>query len=125
VLPAGFSCALLTPPTTPLAAATHALTLLIEQRLMVEVAHLADRADIIVLPPLCPVSVIPIDFGAADDLMAGAQQTTGKWIDAGRHRLPHPERFLGMHGHRWAAPCPHDHDVARDFSAPSIYKEIA
>jgi NTE family protein len=126
VLPAGFSCALLAPPTTPLAAATHALTLLIEQRLIVEVAHLADRADIVVLPPLCPVSVSPIDFSAADDLMSGAHRAAGHWLDEGRHLLPHPERFLSMHGHRWAAPCPHhDRGVEEDVSASSIYKEIA
>jgi NTE family protein len=126
VLPAGFSCALLAPPTTPLPAATHALTLLIEQRLIVEVAHLADRADIVVLPPLCPVSVSPIDFSAADDLMSGAHRSAGEWLDEGRHLLPHPERFLSMHGHRWAAPCPHhDRGVEEVVSASSIYKETA
>ena len=100
--PAGFSCALAAPPTTPLAAATHALTLLIEQRLIVDVAYLADRADVIVLPPLCPLTVSAIDFRSADTLMSRAQQASGAWIDAGNHLLPHPERFLSMHGHRWA-----------------------
>jgi NTE family protein len=102
VLPAGYSCALAAPPTTPLAAATHAITLLIEQRLIVEVAHLSQSADLIVLPPLCPLSVSPTDFGAADDLMSRAHSTTGDWLDAGGHRLPHPERFLSLHGHPWA-----------------------
>jgi NTE family protein len=125
VLPAGFSCALLAPPATPLAAAIHALTLLIEQRLIVEVAHLADRADIIVLPPLCPVSVSPIDFSAADELMGGAHRLAGQWLDEGRHLLPHPERFLSTHGHRWAAPCPHHDRGAEPGVASSMYKEIA
>jgi len=102
VLPAGFSCALLTPPRTPLAAAMHALTLLIEQRLIVEVAHLADRADIVVLPPLCPLSVSPVDFRSGEDLMSRAHDTSGEWLDAGNHLLPHAERFLSLHGHRWA-----------------------
>ena len=104
VLPAGFSCALLAPPTTPLAAAMHALTLLIEQRLIVEVAHLVDRADIIVLPPLCPLSVSPIDFRSAADLITRAYDTSRAWLDAGNHLLPHAERFLSLHGHRWAQP---------------------
>jgi hypothetical protein len=31
-----------------------------------------------------------------------------------------------MHGHRWAAPCPHhDRGDEEDVSASSIYKEIA
>jgi NTE family protein len=104
VLPAGFSCALVAPPTTPLAAAMHALTLVIEQRLIVEVAHLAGRADIIVLPPLCPLSVSPVDFRSADELMSRAHDASGEWIDAGNHLLPHAERFLSLHGHRWAQP---------------------
>lgn len=102
VLPTGFSCALLTPPATPLGSALHALTLLIEQRLIVEVAHFADRADIIVLPPLCPLSVSAIDFGASEALMSQAHRASAEWLDAGRHRLPHPERFLSLHSHRWA-----------------------
>jgi NTE family protein len=102
VLPAGFACALAKPPVSPLAAAMHALTLLIEQRLIVEVAHLAARADIIVLPPLCPLSVSAIDFRWADDLMTRARTTAAAWLDAGNHLLPHQERFLSMHTHRWA-----------------------
>jgi NTE family protein len=104
VLPAGFSCALLAPPATPLAAAMHALTLLIEQRLIVEVAHLAARADIVVLPPLCPLSVSPVDFRSGAELMSRARDATGAWLDAGNHLLPHAERFLSLHGHRWAQP---------------------
>jgi NTE family protein len=54
VLPSGYACALGRPPSTALSTA---LTLLIEQRLIVEVGHYADEADIRVLPPLCPLSV--------------------------------------------------------------------
>ena len=95
---------MLAPPTTPIAAAMHALTLLIEQRLIVEVAHLVDRADIIVLPPLCPLSVSPLDFRSGDNLMERAYDATSEWLDAGNHLLPHAERFLSLHGHRWAQP---------------------
>ena len=102
VLPAGVACALLAPPATPLGAAMHALTLLIEQRLMVEIAHLSDRAEIAVLPPLCPLSVSAIDFGMADELISRAQRASGEWLDAGRDHLPHLERFLSLHGHDWA-----------------------
>jgi NTE family protein len=116
VLPAGYSCALAVPPVTPVAAAMHALTLLIEQRLIVEVAHLSERADIIVLPPLCPVSVSPVDFGAADALISSAQRATGAWLDEGRHLLPHAERYLGMHGHRWARHDLHHHDCEQEIA---------
>ncbi|MGQ0432380.1 MAG: patatin-like phospholipase family protein [Microthrixaceae bacterium] len=107
VLPAGFACALAEPPATPLAAAMHALTLLIEQRLLVEIAQIADRAEIIVLPPLCPLSVSAIDFGMSSELMARAHHASGDWLDTGRHHLPHPERFLSLHSHSWAHEHPH------------------
>jgi len=103
VLPAGVACALLAPPATPLGAAMHALTLLIEQRLVVDIAHLSERAEIIVLPPLCPLSVSSIDFGMADQLIQRAHQASGEWLDHGRDHLPHPERFLSLHRHDWAS----------------------
>lgn len=99
VLPAGYACALAAAPTTPLAAATHALTLLMQQRLIVEVAHLASRANIVVLPPLCPLAVSPVDFRSADNLMSRAHESTGAWLDEGNDRLPSQERFLSLHDH--------------------------
>lgn len=126
VLPAGFACALTQAPATPLAAAMHALTLLIEQRLIVEVAHLTDRAEIIVLPPLCPLSVSAIDFGMSSELMARAQRASGEWLDTGRHHLPHPERFLALHSHGWARG--HGHQDSRahpELSVAETPTEIA
>ena len=112
VLPAGVACALAAPPSTPLAAAMHALTLLIEQRLIVEVAHYAERADIIVLPPLCPLSVSAIDFSASNLLMTKAHANTASWLDEGNHDLPHPERFLSLHHHRWASGAKHPEPIS-------------
>jgi NTE family protein len=99
VLPSGYACVLATAPRTALGSALHALTLLIEQRLILEVAHHRDRADIRVLPPLCPLSVSSADFRHGALLVERAQIATGRWLDAGAHRLPHPERFLSLHDH--------------------------
>jgi NTE family protein len=86
VLPAAFTCTLGAAPVSPLAAATHALSLILEQRLVVEIAKFADLAEILVLPPPCPLSVRPIDFGAADELMSMAYRNANEWFDehAGR-----------------------------------------
>jgi NTE family protein len=124
VLPAGFACALTTAPATPIAAAMHALTLLIEQRLIVEVGRLTDHAEIIVLPPLCPLSVSAVNFAMTDELMARARRATGTWLDTGRYHLPHPERFLSLHGHTWSQGCPHEHADGEPVPA-SIAQEIA
>lgn len=99
VLAAGFACALETPPATPLATALHALSLLIQQRLLLEVAHFGDRAEVNVLPPLCPLSVASVDFGHAGELIDRARRATGAWLDAGSPALPQPERFLSLHHH--------------------------
>lgn len=99
VLPTGYACALDDPPGSPLASALHALTLLIEQRLILEVLHFAERADVRVLPPLCPLSVSSTDFRHGALLVERARAATERWIDEGGPRLAHPERFLSLHRH--------------------------
>jgi NTE family protein len=99
VLPAGVACALSVPPRSALSTAVHALTLLIEQRLVFDVAAYKDRVELIVLPPLCPLSVSSTDFRSAAQLIERARTATDHWLEAGNHRLPNPERFLSLHGH--------------------------
>ena len=99
VVPAGVACALPAPPRSAVATAVHALTLLIEQRLVLDVAAYQDDVDLVVLPPLCPLSVSAVDFRSAALLIDRAERATGSWLDAGNHRLPHPERFLSLHDH--------------------------
>jgi NTE family protein len=99
VLPAGVACALPRPPRSALATAVHALSLLIEQRLVHDVAAYHDRVELVVLPPLCPLVVSSLDFGRAGQLIDRARRATHRWLDEGGHRRPHPERFLSLHAH--------------------------
>ena len=99
VLPAGFSCALEEAPGSALAIAVQALTLLIEQRLVIEVAHMADHATVKVLPPLCPLAISSVDFSRADELIKRSHRATVGWIDKGGPDLPAPSRFLSLHDH--------------------------
>jgi NTE family protein len=99
VLPAGFACALEQPPATALSTAMQALTLLIEQRLVIDVAAFSGPAAIRVLPPLCPVSVSSTDFTHAGVLIERARRATGEWIDSDGPSLPAPSRFLSLHHH--------------------------
>ena len=69
VMPAGVACSLTRPPASPLAAAMLALTFLTQQRLISDVIHFRDLVEINVLPPLCPLSVAPADFGHARELI--------------------------------------------------------
>lgn len=104
VLPSGYSCALEQPPTTALGSAIQALTLLIEQRLILEVAHFADQVDLRVLPPLCPLRVSSLDFQHGRDLIRRARDTSARWLEDAGGRRPHPERFLSLHTHRNRVP---------------------
>jgi NTE family protein len=99
VLPAGVACALAEPPRGAVATAVHALTLLIEQRLVLDVAAFQEAVELIVLPPLCPLSVSSTDFRSGALLIERARTATTRWLDDGKHLLPHPERFLGLHRH--------------------------
>jgi len=115
ILPAGFACALERAPATALATAMQALTLLIEQRLIIDVAHFADLSAIKVLPPLCPLAVSPTDFGHAGELIERARRATAMWIDAGGPSLPAPSRFLSLHHHARGEPS----TVAHTCDAPA------
>ena len=104
VLPAGFACALERAPRTALGAAVQALTLLIEQRLILDVARFAPEVDVRVLPPLCPLAVAATDFTHGSELIDRARESAGRWLESGGTDLPHPERFLSMHKHVGRSP---------------------
>jgi NTE family protein len=92
VLPTGFACALTEPPAGAIAMALHALTLLIARQLVSDVLRWQARAEILVLPPLCPVGLSPYDFSASSTLIERAAANTRAWLEAGgleRPGLPH------------------------------------
>lgn len=99
VLPAGVPCALRRPPRSAVGVALHALSVLIEQRLIAEVADRAPAAVVKVLPPLCPLAVSAADFSHAAHLVTRGRLESTRWLDEGGTSLPHQERFLALHGH--------------------------
>jgi NTE family protein len=109
VLPAGIACALERAPRSALGTALHAISVLIEQRLVLDVAAYSDKVDLVVLPPLCPLAVSSADFRHARELISRARRASHNWLDEGGHRRPHPERFLTIHTHRPATAIGADH----------------
>lgn len=103
VLPTGAACALPAPPSSALGTAVHALTLLIEQRLAHDIAACAPAATIRVLPPLCPLRTLPVDFSRGAELIGRSRRASNDWIDNGAIDRSQPERFLANHGHLPAA----------------------
>jgi NTE family protein len=101
VLPTGHACALDEPPGGALAMALHAITLLTHRRLIDDIERHRDDAHLIVLPPPCPLSIQPIDFSRADQLISVALDDARDFLEGGGEERP-PIR-MGMHRHRSAS----------------------
>lgn len=98
VLHAGYTCALLTPPRTALGMAMHALTVILQQRLLADIATYGRSADLRVVPPLCPMKVSPADFSHNSELIARGAASTREWIGEGMPRVD-PVKQVKPHQH--------------------------
>jgi NTE family protein len=98
VLCAGYACALTEPPASALAMALHALDLLLHKQLVVDVERFESEVELHVLPPLCPLTISPIDFSHADELIDRAYSASTRWIDEDHSRFGQAE-FMGPHQH--------------------------
>jgi NTE family protein len=104
VLTTGYTCALAEQPTGALGILLQSMNLLIQQRLVLEVEVLRDRAPLYVLPPPCPLDVQPIDFSQAAMLIERGRADTRAFLEeiaggtSARRASRHVER-LQPHGH--------------------------
>jgi len=99
VLPTGVACDLREPPRGAVDMLLHAMSLLIMRRMLVEVETLRDRAELIVLPPPCPLTITPIDFSHADELIRRGYEDSREYLDAlARGEAPVPLQMT-MHQH--------------------------
>ena len=80
VLPAGYACALETPPRGAIACALHALTLLIARQMLHELHGLDSDIEYFVVPPLCPLLGSPYDFSQTNKLIDRAAESTRTWL---------------------------------------------
>jgi len=102
VLPTGMSCALPRPPRGAVAVALHALNLLVMRQLVSDIEHFSGRVELIVLPPLCPVTVTAYDFSQTTDLIHRSEAATRLWLKQnGLHECGTPPELL-----------PHEHEHA-------------
>ena len=103
VLPTGNACDLPEPPRGAVAMLLHAMTLLVMRRLLVEVEMLRDRAQLIVLPPPCPLTIPPIDFSRADELIRRGYEDSRDYLDAVKSGDAPVPLTMAMHAHRQAS----------------------
>jgi NTE family protein len=102
VLPTGISCDLTTAPRGALSMLLHALTVLTQQRLHLDIELYRDRARLVVLPPPCPQPVQPIDFSRGAELIEQSLQDGRTFLDNLDGRAPDstgPAKRLLPHAH--------------------------
>jgi NTE family protein len=86
VLPTGTPCELDHAPRGALAMIVYATSLLVHARLTHEIASIGADAEIVVLPPPCPLTVAPTDFSHADALIEQARSDARHFLDAREQR---------------------------------------
>lgn len=83
VLTTGFSCAAPRPPSGVIPMVLHAFNLLVARQLTADIERLSHRADIVVVPPLCPLALSSYDFRHAAELIARGSASTQTWLMTG------------------------------------------
>lgn len=96
VLSTGYSCALPAPPSSAVALALHGLAMLVERRFVAETSLRSYPVPVHLIPPPCPITVSPMDFSQAAELIVQARRGTAQWIANGE---PFALPLLG-HRHR-------------------------
>ncbi len=96
VLPTGHACSLQELPRGALGLALQAISLLTHRRLIDDIERHRDQVQLVVLPPPCPLSITPIDFGQADALIEQSLLDTREFLDGGGETRP----TIRMRAHR-------------------------
>jgi len=78
----------------------HALTLLVQQRLVRDIESFKGRARLVVLPPPCPLDVSPADFSRAAHLIERALTEARRFLtgSASWNRNYRPPQMLVSRG---------------------------
>jgi NTE family protein len=99
VLPCGFTCVDKAIPKHPIGRAMHAITLLGARQLRQDFEHHSSRAQLRLVPPLCPLEQSPYDYSNGARLIELARESTRAWLAEGgldRGEFPHQ---LELHSH--------------------------
>lgn len=98
VLSTGYACALKKAPRGAIGIATQALSLLIQQRIVLDIQRVPEAVRLIVLQPLCPLDVAPTDFSHATELITRSRARTHDYLDhldGAPHAVPDIMRTAG------------------------------
>lgn len=98
VLPRGYTCNVRSPLPQAAAMPLHSLNVAIEQRIIAEVANTPPGARVHIVPPLCPLPVLPHDFHKSEMVIDHATCATEKWLTHGQP-VSGLSRPLDIHRH--------------------------
>jgi NTE family protein len=99
IVPCGFTCVERAIPRHPIGRAMHAFALLGARQLRSDFAAFGQRAELRLVPPLCPLAQSPYDYSQGAALIAAARLSTRRWLDGGGlDRGDFPQQFM-MHTH--------------------------
>ncbi len=99
VIPCGFTCAGRAMSRHPIGRAMHALALLGARQLRGDFANYSERAELRLVPPLCPLAQSPYDYSQGAALIAAARQATRRWLDGGGLERAQFPGELAIHSH--------------------------
>jgi hypothetical protein len=80
--------------------ALHALSLLTHSRLIADIELHRNSAKLVVLPPPCPLSISPIDFAHAEELVECALRDAREFLDEGGAERPPIRMRMHRHAHQ-------------------------
>lgn len=90
VLPTGYACTLEKPPRGAIGVALQSLNVLVQQRLVHDIRLVPESVELVVLPPLCPLDVVPVDLSHGEELIRRSREQSRHFLD----RLPPDERHV-------------------------------
>jgi NTE family protein len=99
VLPTGHACGLAAPPASAIGVALHGLSLLIARQLVDDVRRFESAVAIRIVPPPCPISRSPADFGRSEALVDAARAATRDWLARGGLDAEPAPATLAPHAH--------------------------
>ena len=98
VLPTGFACALKSVPSSAVARAMHALSLLVARQLVQDAERFATKVELRIVPSLCPLGCSPYDYSSGSMLIDRAELSTRQWLESGGlERATEPGPLLVHH----------------------------
>lgn len=100
VLPTGYACAIERIPSSAVARAMHALSLLVSRQLVADAERFANsEIELRIVPSLCPLDTSPYDYSLADQLIARSRTCARAWLEGGGLDKPDVPGELREHAH--------------------------